>query len=278
MKIKLLIFIIIITTQNSYTQTIFEGKGVGEITLGIKEKKVKKILGEKFVSKTYENKSFEYQFSNKKINVVFDKDSIVSEIEVLPSNNLKTQKGLKLSENLTLKEVEKIYGNKDDDIYYAYFDEYIIVGYNIGISFQLKPIYYNDSLLKIWNNETEETEPKYLNSKVLNIIIEETDSEKKDYSFYEYINGVYIPENIEEAFSQLDYLLKDSIKTNIIKMTEVEFATYSHFGLGLWIRNNWGLWSMSRLYIFLNTKGFKHPDDMSNYILTEYYSYLKNKH
>jgi hypothetical protein len=49
-----------------------------------------------------------------------------------------------------------------------------------------------------------------------------------------------------------------------------------HFGLGLWIRNNWLYPKNSRLsntLLELNPN-FGHPDDMSHFILVGYYHYL----
>lgn len=94
-------------------------------------------------------------------------------------------------------------------------------------------------------------------------------------SFKSEIDGVYIPKNLNEAISQLDKELNDSIKSNIIVLTEGEFVANSHFGLGLWIRNNWGLWKNSRLSRYFKLKGITRPDDMSVIILTSYYRELK---
>ncbi|MEM7778971.1 MAG: DUF6794 domain-containing protein [Pseudomonadota bacterium] len=41
----------------------------------------------------------------------------------------------------------------------------------------------------------------------------------------------------------------------------------AHFGLGMWIRNNWGLWAGGPLGQSMNKMGFLHPDDMSGVIL-----------
>jgi hypothetical protein len=44
--------------------------------------------------------------------------------------------------------------------------------------------------------------------------------------------------------------------------------------LGLWIRNNWGLWSGSRLQAYFRNLGINHPDSMSGVILVSYHRYL----
>jgi hypothetical protein len=41
----------------------------------------------------------------------------------------------------------------------------------------------------------------------------------------------------------------------------------AHFGLGMFLRNNWGLWRGGRLYEAMKAMGFTHPDDMSGAIL-----------
>jgi hypothetical protein len=43
------------------------------------------------------------------------------------------------------------------------------------------------------------------------------------------------------------------------------------------MRNNWGLWSSSRLQKYFTDKGVMHPDDMSSVILFFYYDWLKGK-
>jgi hypothetical protein len=49
--------------------------------------------------------------------------------------------------------------------------------------------------------------------------------------------------------------------------SEREMVLY-HMGLGLWMRNNWGLWSRGPLYEHFAGLGLQHPDDMSGLILT----------
>ena len=48
-------------------------------------------------------------------------------------------------------------------------------------------------------------------------------------------------------------------------------------GLGMWIRNNWGLWKRKKLADYFNTIGVYHPDDMSGIILTSYYRELNGE-
>src|SRR5512140_1014411 len=66
------------------------------------------------------------------------------------------------------------------------------------------------------------------------------------------INGVYIPKNLEDCFKQIDSFWADSIKQKVRAMSEREFSGQAHFGFGLWMRNNWQLWSGSRLSKYFN--------------------------
>lgn len=91
------------------------------------------------------------------------------------------------------------------------------------------------------------------------------------------IDGIYIPKNLEDCFVQIDKMLNDSIKIEIKKKTEDDFSADSHFGLGKWVRNNWGLWAGSRLSKYFNKMDIYHPDDMSGIIVTSYYRKLTGK-
>ncbi len=85
----------------------------------------------------------------------------------------------------------------------------------------------------------------------------------------------YIPKDLDDCINQIDKFWDDTMKAKAILMTEEEFRGRYHFGLGLWIRNNWGLWKGSRLSKYFNNLGIYHPDDMSGIILASYYRHLK---
>lgn len=90
------------------------------------------------------------------------------------------------------------------------------------------------------------------------------------------INGVYVPVDVADACRELDKLLDDSTKVQIVELGK-EFNSTAHHTMGMWIRNNWGLWGGSRLQAYLQGKGYKDPDDMSDYILTCYQFWLESK-
>ena len=85
--------------------------------------------------------------------------------------------------------------------------------------------------------------------------------------------GVLIPKNLEEAFKELDKMLSPELKKGIKDGTENDL----HMGLGMWIRNNWGLWKGFDLAKWFNKLGIGHPDNMSGIILNSYALHLNNK-
>lgn len=86
-----------------------------------------------------------------------------------------------------------------------------------------------------------------------------------------------IPTTLNECYSALNSKLSDSTIQEFKAMPENEAVSSSHFGLGMWIRNNWGLWKSSELSEYFNELGLKHPDDISSVILTSYHRTLNNK-
>ena len=58
--------------------------------------------------------------------------------------------------------------------------------------------------------------------------------------------------------------------------SESDMIQYHH-GFGTWLRNNWGLWKGSRLSLWFNHKGIRHPDDMSGIILRSFWRHLNSK-
>jgi hypothetical protein len=105
---------------------------------------------------------------------------------------------------------------------------------------------------------------------------------EQDQEFYkrltlERINGVYIPANLGECFVELDKLLPEVDKKEMQALPQRDGMSGYHMGLGMWMRNNWGLWGGSRLQKYFTDRGVTHPDDMSTVILYHYYDWLKGQ-
>lgn len=92
----------------------------------------------------------------------------------------------------------------------------------------------------------------------------------------EQADETYIPKDLDDCFVQLKELLKPEDIEKMKGGAEDDMIEY-HFGLGMWMRNNWGLWGGSRLAEWFNARGVQHPDDMSGIILDSFWRHLNEK-
>jgi hypothetical protein len=82
-----------------------------------------------------------------------------------------------------------------------------------------------------------------------------------------------IPKNFEECFAELEKSLsRENIE--LIKNTKRFELGGFHLGLGMWIRNNWGLWGNSRLSNYLRGLGYCSADSMSTVIIESFHNHL----
>ena len=86
------------------------------------------------------------------------------------------------------------------------------------------------------------------------------------------------PKDLKESFEYLDKMFDDTTKYTYMTLpSDVVSGKLYSFGLGMWIRNNWGLWGNSDLKKFFIENGVTHPDFSSRIILSEYYNYLNHE-
>lgn len=107
--------------------------------------------------------------------------------------------------------------------------------------------------------------------------ITEQQRERETRLTLESIDGVYIPKDLGDCFLELDKVLSEVDRKEIIALPEKEDMIQYHMGLGMWMRNTWRLWAGSRLQKYFTDKGIHHPDDMSGVILSYYYDWLHGK-
>ena len=85
-----------------------------------------------------------------------------------------------------------------------------------------------------------------------------------------------IPKTKNEAFAQLDEMLSEEDKRNLVRSDPFEY----HFSLGMWIRNNW-IYQQEEEDIKRLAKAFRteilffEADDLSMKIIEYYQRYLK---
>lgn len=87
------------------------------------------------------------------------------------------------------------------------------------------------------------------------------------------LESTYIPKDLQDAFRELDRILAADVREEMRAGSEDDMIGYHH-GLGLWIRNEWGLWADSRLAKYFEGSGIRHPDDMSGIILVSYWRHV----
>jgi len=87
---------------------------------------------------------------------------------------------------------------------------------------------------------------------------------------------VYVPRGLEDCFVELKKMLPKKLIKKIKDGKESNMIEY-HMNLGVWIRNNWGLWKGSQLKSYFEGIGIHHPDDMSGVILDSFYRHLNNE-
>ncbi len=88
--------------------------------------------------------------------------------------------------------------------------------------------------------------------------------------------AAYIPFDLNDALRELDQIMGEKGRSEVLNAKEDDMILY-HFGVGQWMRNEWGLWRGSRLSRYFNQLGIRHADDMSGIILTSYWRKLHEK-
>jgi len=87
---------------------------------------------------------------------------------------------------------------------------------------------------------------------------------------------ILIPSDLNECFKELKAMLTSELVAKMRLGTE-EGMIEHHFGLGMWMRNNWGLWGGSELSKWFRSRGITHADDMSGIILDSFWRHLNDK-
>jgi len=80
-----------------------------------------------------------------------------------------------------------------------------------------------------------------------------------------------IPATLAEAHAELERILSAEALAKVDAMTSEEDMDMQHFGLGLGLRNGWGLWRGSVMAKHMEELGFTHPDSMSSVILKTFW-------
>ena len=112
--------------------------------------------------------------------------------------------------------------------------------------------------------------------------IKEKERRKEEYKIrltLEKIDDIYIPKNLYESLTELDRILNFENKKQLIESKD-SWQFNSHMGgLGMWIRNNWGINGGSRLLKYFNDRNIGKEmfgnDEISGVIIEQYILWLK---
>jgi hypothetical protein len=88
-------------------------------------------------------------------------------------------------------------------------------------------------------------------------------------------NKKIIPKDLEEAIARLIEDNKNDLKK--IPKNEDSFIGQHHHSVGMWIRNEWGLWTGSELQTWFKERGIHHADDMSGIIMASFHRRINEK-
>jgi hypothetical protein len=112
--------------------------------------------------------------------------------------------------------------------------------------------------------------------------IKEKERRKEEYKrrlTLEKIDDIYIPKNLYESLTELDRILNFENKKQLIESKD-SWQFNSHMGgLGMWIRNNWGINGGSRLLKYFYDRNIGKEmfgnDEISGVIIEQYILWLK---
>ena len=90
----------------------------------------------------------------------------------------------------------------------------------------------------------------------------------------EEIDGVYIPENLGDAFAEIKRLTSPADMEKFRQLPEDVAREKLHFSLGRWMIHNWGFYEGSRMSHYLRERGLEHPDDMARVLLVSLHRHL----
>ncbi len=90
----------------------------------------------------------------------------------------------------------------------------------------------------------------------------------------EMINGVYIPVDLDDAFTELERLSEHKGILEFKSAPEDSIRRNLHFGLGRWILINWGFEEGSRLSHYMKGRAVSLPDDMVDVIIITWHRRL----
>lgn len=98
------------------------------------------------------------------------------------------------------------------------------------------------------------------------------ENEKENEKENEEEFGFETPTTLDDAYAVLESVLKIDEEYEAFKECNFGDLVKYHWGLGRWIRNEFGLWEKKELFDNLKELGLLHPKDMSQVIIESYHA------
>ncbi len=88
------------------------------------------------------------------------------------------------------------------------------------------------------------------------------------------IDGVYIPKDLKDAFSQLEKRSEPDAISSFKNAPEDLVAKKLHFSLGRWMIHNWNFEEGSRISHHLQELGLRNHDDKAQFLIVSFHRHL----
>lgn len=88
------------------------------------------------------------------------------------------------------------------------------------------------------------------------------------------IDGVYIPKDLDDAFSQLAKRSEPEALASFKHAPEDLVAKKLHFSLGRWMMHNWNFEEGSRISHYLQELGLRNNDDKAQFLIVSFHRHL----
>lgn len=92
-----------------------------------------------------------------------------------------------------------------------------------------------------------------------------------------YLNGQYIPKNLEDALLELDKRMEEDAMETFKNLSEEEAHRKAFFSFGRWIMVKWGMEDGSRLTEYFRQQQIGVVEDMTRIIMISYHRKLNQK-
>ena len=134
--------------------------------------------------------------------------------------------------------------------------------------------------LDLWFSEYYFYQYRWCHGLVKSIDIRANEGLEAAKNFVELISKQF-PQTVEEAVEEIVSNMDEKQIENVLNCSKQEFISNNHFGIGLFIRNNYGAYNKKGIKLRADIAGKGGPtfpaDSMSGYLVGELWEYVNSK-